>query len=791
MLFDIIILQLIQGLTNVPSNREMNVLLHIRFRELKNNKLFLRMLIYFASLLIPIILVGVVTFQYSTNVMKRDFSNSIRQNLNSSAGTIEIYMKTAQETSINFFQNDTIQQLLIPYDQVNAEHRTQWHHIPRIIRSSQNIVNEYINSMFVYLDYQKVYTGEGIEDYKYFFEYNQFASYNSAFWKQLLYEEQYAQVLPPSRLSNTAMNASEDVIPIVTTNRVGTANAAMIINVSMDTLKDTLQNNSIFSSTEFIVVNDRNQIVLSSQPTLDRSTVQAIHRENANDAYRELSINGQRMLVMHTESDHLGWTYYALTPTNEFNKHAREILIMTLVTCMILILCGIVLSLVFSLNLYNPIRTIRNILMEAQDRGHSRGSNMENEFDFINKRIAYLVDDSQSYRSKFERTSLEYLDNSFTQLVKGNSIEVEESFNLLLKDPIGFRYSSLLCCNVLFEFTDEFYLEILDTDRLLIQDKLKRILWVLLEHQAPVYVLEYQKHLFVCIVNLANTVDLKLLEQGIEEIARCFEYDYRYCRIAFGIGNLYEDKKDLSHSFNEAMTALDHRDLSQKFQTIRAQDLDIRYTLHMTYNFETRIMNCLKSNDEANLTRLLQEIVEENRSKQVSHSDMNRLFRELYHVGIRYVAEQGLDIGEFVREENDWNDTLQQEERLDNLTRFYQQIMVRIRMPAGEEQGSIVSLILDYIHQKYRQDIYLEKIASEMGVSASYISRVFKQKTGTNLTDYVSRVRMEEAKRLLLETNLTIEDVGNQVGIPSRTTFIRIFKKNEGTTPSNFRTIGH
>jgi len=767
--------------------------LRMRFRELKKNKLFLRMLIYFASLLIPIILVGVITFQYSTNVMKRDFSNSIRQNLISSAGTIEIYMKTAQETSINFFRNDTVQQLLIPYDQVDAEHRTEWHHIPRIIRSSQNIVNEYINSMFVYLDYQKVYTGEGIEDYNYYFVYNQYASYNSAFWKQLLYEEQYAQVLSPSRLINTAMNASEDVVPIVTTNRVGNANAAMIINVSLDKLKDTLQNNSIFSSTEFIVVNERNQIVLSSQPTWDRSTVLSILDNESDDSYddfEELSLNGQQMLVMQTESEHLGWAYYALTPSNEFNKHAREILIMTLVTCMILIICGIVLSLIFSMNLYNPIRTIRDILMETEDRAQSGGSNTDNEFDFINQRITYLVDDSQSYKNKFERTSHEYLDNSFTQLLKGNPIEIEESFNLLLKDPIGFCHSGLLCCNVWFEFTDEFYSEVLDTDRLLIQEKLKRILWVLLENQTPVYVLEYQKHLFVCIVNMASAEDLKLLEQGIEEIARCFEYDYRYCRIAFGIGNLYQDKKDLSHSFNEAMTALDHRDPSQKFQTIRAQDLNIHYTLQMTYNFETRILNCLKSNDKANLTRLLQEIVEENRSKQVSHSDMNRLFGELYHVGIRYVAEQGLDIGEFIREEKEWNDrTLRQEDRLDNLTRFYQQIMDRTRMPAGEEQGSIVSLILDYIHQKFRQDIYLEKIASEMGVSASYISRVFKQKTGTNLTDYVSRIRMEEAKRLLLETKLTIEDVANQVGIPSRTTFIRIFKKSEGTTPSNYRTI--
>src|SRR5690606_27117503 len=91
------------------------------------------------------------------------------------------------------------------------------------------------------------------------------------------------------------------------------------------------------------------------------------------------------------------------------------------------------------------------------------------------------------------------------------------------------------------------------------------------------------------------------------------------------------------------------------------------------------------------------------------------------------------------------------------------------------------------IEQNYKDDLYLEKIAIEMNLTAKYISRIFKEKTGINVTDYISMIRITKAKEMLADTELNISDISEKVGIYSRTTFIRLFKKFEGTTPNEFR----
>ena len=89
----------------------------------------------------------------------------------------------------------------------------------------------------------------------------------------------------------------------------------------------------------------------------------------------------------------------------------------------------------------------------------------------------------------------------------------------------------------------------------------------------------------------------------------------------------------------------------------------------------------------------------------------------------------------------------------------------------------------------YTGELYLEKMGTDLGFSAKYMSKIFKQKTGENLTDYINRVRMEKAREILLSTNIKINDVAVMVGIESRATFLRVFKKLEGISPGEYRKV--
>lgn len=93
-----------------------------------------------------------------------------------------------------------------------------------------------------------------------------------------------------------------------------------------------------------------------------------------------------------------------------------------------------------------------------------------------------------------------------------------------------------------------------------------------------------------------------------------------------------------------------------------------------------------------------------------------------------------------------------------------------------------------YMEQHYRDDISLEMIADTIQRSVYQACKIFKRDTQTTMLKYLEDIRMKHAKRLLLQDNFTnIEKVAGQVGYRSGNYFCRVFKKNEGLTPIQFR----
>lgn len=96
--------------------------------------------------------------------------------------------------------------------------------------------------------------------------------------------------------------------------------------------------------------------------------------------------------------------------------------------------------------------------------------------------------------------------------------------------------------------------------------------------------------------------------------------------------------------------------------------------------------------------------------------------------------------------------------------------------------------VIRFVASNYQNPaLSVEIICDEMGKSRSYLSRMFKESTGMNLLDYLHTTRINEAKRLLTETGLSVAEIGEKVGYYSGWTLARVFKRYEGITPSAYR----
>lgn len=92
-----------------------------------------------------------------------------------------------------------------------------------------------------------------------------------------------------------------------------------------------------------------------------------------------------------------------------------------------------------------------------------------------------------------------------------------------------------------------------------------------------------------------------------------------------------------------------------------------------------------------------------------------------------------------------------------------------------------------YIKEHYAQPITLDILASHLGLNKSYLCTIFKQATKDSFCTYTNKVRIEESKKLLKNTNQSITDIALSVGFSSASYFNTMFKKLEGKTPLEYR----
>lgn len=100
-----------------------------------------------------------------------------------------------------------------------------------------------------------------------------------------------------------------------------------------------------------------------------------------------------------------------------------------------------------------------------------------------------------------------------------------------------------------------------------------------------------------------------------------------------------------------------------------------------------------------------------------------------------------------------------------------------------------IRLAREYIQQHYSEMITLERVCEEVGFSVSYFSALFKKETGESFVRYLTRVRMEQAKELLSQTNLPVSQICMRVGYNDLKHFNQVFKKETDLSPGQYRKL--
>jgi AraC-like DNA-binding protein len=99
----------------------------------------------------------------------------------------------------------------------------------------------------------------------------------------------------------------------------------------------------------------------------------------------------------------------------------------------------------------------------------------------------------------------------------------------------------------------------------------------------------------------------------------------------------------------------------------------------------------------------------------------------------------------------------------------------------------VITKAKEFIQEHQTENLRLGHVAKACNTSTFYFCKMFKKITGINFTDYLSRVRIEKSKNLLLNPNLRVSEIAFEVGFQSLTHFNRVFKKILGQSPTEYR----
>ncbi|NLW07186.1 MAG: response regulator [Clostridia bacterium] len=267
--------------------------------------------------------------------------------------------------------------------------------------------------------------------------------------------------------------------------------------------------------------------------------------------------------------------------------------------------------------------------------------------------------------------------------------------------------------------------------------------------------------------------------------------------VTVGIGRPADRISELSRSYAEAVAAAEFRLLYGGDQVIHADDVTARSSSsrsQLSYE-EQQLVQAIRIGDRQGAYRQADAILRKLLLGQERRPAVLKMkLLELITLMANAALEGGAD------QEQVSNITLacgSEFLALENLTGMQERFLDRLMLLVGQvvetrEQRNIalINRACEYIEANYAKDLTLDGVARQVYLSPCYFSRLFKQIKGCNFVDYLTRVRLQAAKELLLSTNLPVAEIATRAGYRDARYFGQVFKKQEGYTPSVFRKIG-
>ena len=296
---------------------------------------------------------------------------------------------------------------------------------------------------------------------------------------------------------------------------------------------------------------------------------------------------------------------------------------------------------------------------------------------------------------------------------------------------------------------------------------------------------------------------VKELSKDLEEIMK------NYSTITYfgGIGQPVARLRELEESFREAERALAARFTMELNRIISVEDIRMAQNVDTLDDIEitsfgeiektrTMLEKFLNNGAEDAIDEFVDVYINELPEENLKSVLMRQyIIMDAYIVMMSFCEKiEGIE-GEMQAQSEELKNsmkTIQTLEEIKNYIRMLLKKIIGVRDTiSGRRYSDIIEIAKDQIRKTYMSDeISLNTIAAEVGMSPSYFSSIFSKEMGKTFVEYLTEIRMDRAKELLMCSSMKTSEIGYEVGYKDPHYFSYIFKKTQNCTPKEFRARG-
>lgn len=296
---------------------------------------------------------------------------------------------------------------------------------------------------------------------------------------------------------------------------------------------------------------------------------------------------------------------------------------------------------------------------------------------------------------------------------------------------------------------------------------------------------------------------VKELSKDLEEIMK------NYSTIAYfgGIGQPVARLRELEESFREAERALAARFTMELNRIISVEDIRMAQNVDTLDDIEitsfgeiektrTMLEKFLNNGPEDEIDEFVDVYINELPEENLKSVLMRQyIIMDAYIVMMSFCEKiEGIE-GEMQAQSEELKNSMKTSQTLEEIKNYIRMLLKKIigvrDTISGRRYSDIIEIAKDQIRKTYMSDeISLNTIAAEVGMSPSYFSSIFSKEMGKTFVEYLTEIRMDRAKELLMCSSMKTSEIGYEVGYKDPHYFSYIFKKTQNCTTKEFRARG-